>query len=146
MSDRIGIMINGRLEQLAPVHEVYSSPASLQAAEFLGPVNRFPAALLPRLECGPGAAALQHMPDSTMLYCRAESLQLIPDAEGNARIESVIFAGILVQIEAAVADIHGTEHRLQIFSLENGVHRGSRARVCLSHAAVLHNTEEESHA
>jgi putative spermidine/putrescine transport system ATP-binding protein len=42
MSDRVGVMRNGKLEQLAPPPEVYSRPATDFVAEFVGSVSRLP--------------------------------------------------------------------------------------------------------
>jgi putative spermidine/putrescine transport system ATP-binding protein len=40
IADRVGVMRDGRLEQLAPPTEVYSRPASAFVAEFVGLTNR----------------------------------------------------------------------------------------------------------
>jgi putative spermidine/putrescine transport system ATP-binding protein len=40
ISDRVGVMQNGRIEQLAPPTEVYSRPATAFVAEFVGLTNR----------------------------------------------------------------------------------------------------------
>ena len=45
ISDRIGVMSNGRLEQLAPPVEVYRHPASAFVARFVGTMNEFPATI-----------------------------------------------------------------------------------------------------
>jgi putative spermidine/putrescine transport system ATP-binding protein len=42
IADRVGVMRNGRLEQLAPPTEVYSRPATAFVAEFVGLTNRLP--------------------------------------------------------------------------------------------------------
>jgi putative spermidine/putrescine transport system ATP-binding protein len=42
IADRVGVMRNGRLEQLAPPTEVYSRPATSFVAEFVGLTNRLP--------------------------------------------------------------------------------------------------------
>jgi putative spermidine/putrescine transport system ATP-binding protein len=41
ISDRVGVMSRGRLEQLAPPAEVYQSPATPFVAEFIGVTNSF---------------------------------------------------------------------------------------------------------
>jgi putrescine transport system ATP-binding protein len=41
MADRIGVMDNGRLEQVAPPRKLYEAPASRWVAEFVGDVNLF---------------------------------------------------------------------------------------------------------
>ncbi len=43
ISDRIGVMSNGRLEQLGSPVEVYRSPANAFVARFVGTMNEFPA-------------------------------------------------------------------------------------------------------
>ncbi len=44
MSDRVGVMSNGRLEQVGTPHEVYQSPASPFVARFVGSINEIPTA------------------------------------------------------------------------------------------------------
>ena len=45
IADRVGVMSNGRLEQLAAPSEVYSKPASAFVARFVGSMNEFPATI-----------------------------------------------------------------------------------------------------
>ncbi len=42
LADRVAILSNGRVEQIAPPREVYDAPASGLVMEFLGEVNRLP--------------------------------------------------------------------------------------------------------
>jgi len=44
MSDRVGVMSNGCLEQIGAPHEVYQSPASPFVARFVGSINEIPSA------------------------------------------------------------------------------------------------------
>ncbi|HEV7756797.1 MAG TPA: ABC transporter ATP-binding protein [Mycobacteriales bacterium] len=46
MADRVGVMRNGRLEQVAPPDEVYARPATPFVAEFVGAMNRLPGRLV----------------------------------------------------------------------------------------------------
>ncbi len=48
ISDRVGVMSNGRLEQLASPVEVYRHPSSAFVARFVGSMNEFPATVLGR--------------------------------------------------------------------------------------------------
>lgn len=139
MSDRVGIMIDGRLVQLGSVDEVYAHPVTVQAAEFLGPVNRFTARWLNAMRLNPSAtAATADLPGDTRLYCRAESMAITPDPEGKGTVEAVTFIGILVlyRVRLDVPDDHPTAKTdsplLSIFSLEDGLHPGTRVRVQLS--------------
>jgi putative spermidine/putrescine transport system ATP-binding protein len=45
MADRVGVMRDGRLEQVAEPAELYSRPATAFVAEFVGTMNRLPAEL-----------------------------------------------------------------------------------------------------
>jgi putative spermidine/putrescine transport system ATP-binding protein len=42
MADRVGVMRDGRLEQIATPSELYSTPATAFVAEFVGTMNRIP--------------------------------------------------------------------------------------------------------
>ncbi len=141
MSDRVGIMIDGQLRQLGPVDEVYSRPASLDAARFLGPVSSFPADALNAMETSPAVEALRQQPNSklslpdTLLYCRAESLSITLDASGNAVIEEVRFVGVLVLYLVRLR-FRERETPLHVFSLENGLEPGARVRVRVSQVCI----------
>jgi spermidine/putrescine transport system ATP-binding protein len=52
MSDRVGIMHRGVLEQLGPPRDVYHRPRTLFVADFVGASNRFPATITDRLPDG----------------------------------------------------------------------------------------------
>ncbi len=56
LSDRLVVMNQGRVEQVGQPTEVYSSPASVFAAQFVGNANVLPVEVL---ECGPADALLQ---------------------------------------------------------------------------------------
>ena len=45
MSDRVGVMKDGKLEQIATPSELYSEPATAFVAEFVGTMNRIPGRL-----------------------------------------------------------------------------------------------------
>jgi putative spermidine/putrescine transport system ATP-binding protein len=115
MSDRIGIMLDGRLRQYASPREVYLRPADEETARFLGPVNRVEPAL----------AALLGLPAETALL-RPESLCLSPDDDGPGRIESVHFAGHYISYQVS---LHGTV--LTVYSLAPAGEPGRRVRVRL---------------
>jgi putative spermidine/putrescine transport system ATP-binding protein len=53
ISDRVGVMSNGRLEQLGPPTEVYRHPSSAFVARFVGSMNELPAVVR-----GPDAVAV----------------------------------------------------------------------------------------
>src|SRR5262249_57894116 len=45
MADRVGVMSQGRLEQIAAPDELYTDPATAFVAEFVGVMNRIPGEL-----------------------------------------------------------------------------------------------------
>ncbi len=45
MADRVGVMRDGRLEQVAAPSELYAHPATAFVAEFVGTMNRIPGEL-----------------------------------------------------------------------------------------------------
>ena len=87
MSDRIGILLDKRLEQFDTPENVYFSPASPEAAAFLGPVNRIPAELIQHFL--PTSAAGGKANGMTV---RPENLE-ITGGNGPGRITEKTFAG-----------------------------------------------------
>ena len=88
ISDRIGVMSNGRLEQLGTPTEVYRTPANPFVARFVGTMNEIPATV-----AGPGAAQVAGHTVATdtgalaagasvNLLARPEDLSLVDGGEG----------------------------------------------------------------
>ena len=46
MADRVAVMFEGRIVQIAPPEELYERPSSRRVADFIGTMNRFPARVL----------------------------------------------------------------------------------------------------
>ncbi|HCY87790.1 MAG TPA: ABC transporter ATP-binding protein [Desulfobacteraceae bacterium] len=86
MSDQIGILLDKRLEQFDTPENVYFSPASADAATFLGPVNRIPVELIHHFL--PASAA----GGKKSLTVRPENLEIAP-GKGPGRITEKTFAG-----------------------------------------------------
>ncbi|MCG8532488.1 MAG: ABC transporter ATP-binding protein [Desulfovibrionales bacterium] len=100
MSDKIGIMLHGRLEQFATPAELYHSPRSVDVAAFLGPVNEVTQSLcdalhLPKNLIPKGAATA---------LIRPEQLQLSRGTQ--ATITRVHFGGHYVKY---TLDVRGEE-------------------------------------
>ncbi|MEI6401766.1 MAG: ABC transporter ATP-binding protein [Actinomycetota bacterium] len=89
ISDRIGVMSNGRLEQLGTPTEVYRSPANAFVARFVGSMNAIPATVV-----GPDAVQVngrtiattisQAVGSAVTLLVRPEDLSLVGEADGMA--------------------------------------------------------------
>ena len=96
MSDRVGVMNRGRLEQLGTPREIYDAPATRFVAEFVGAANLLEGDLARRLADGASCALL-----------RPERIRL--GAESGARARGVVaesqyfgsFVRLRVQIDAA---------------------------------------------
>jgi putative spermidine/putrescine transport system ATP-binding protein len=95
MSDRILLMNGGEAEQIASPHELYFSPCSRFAAEFIGSST-----LLPAEVCGSGAVRLE---DGTVvqvnrgaksgkghLMIRPESVAVIPPGQAQAGANALV--------------------------------------------------------
>ena len=117
MSDRIGILLDGRLEQYDTARTVYFSPASWAAARFLGPVNMLPKSVHPMLEWPDGA------PEDELVFSRGEGLELIPDPGGAWEIEEIRFVGILI-----LYTILNGDTRLKVYCVGEGLETGDRVR------------------
>lgn len=90
MSDRLGVLLNGRLQQFDTPKQVYFNSASPDVANFLGPVNKIPEGLFPLFQVN-GYASGQIR--SGQILARPENLAMTPDTDGPGRITEKTFAG-----------------------------------------------------
>ena len=113
MSDRVGVMQAGRLEQLGTPAEVYSSPATRFVAEFVGSVSRVPGRLVApgtvdvlghRLTIPATSGAALPVGTDVNVLVRPESVRVRPAAEGPAVIARASFLGASVRVVAALPD------------------------------------------
>jgi len=116
MADRVGVMRNGRLEQLGAPAEVYSRPTTDFVAQFVGSVSRLPGHVTT-----PGTVSVlgtevavphrsgEELPTGTAVdvLVRPESIRLRPSPEGRAIVARASFFGATVRVVAALPD--GTE-------------------------------------
>jgi iron(III) transport system ATP-binding protein len=100
MGDRVGILYDGRLEQVGTPQEVFQAPATRFVAEFLGIPDFLPARVTQQgLETELGLAhshAAVHLPLGTGVdvLVRPDDLALRQDPEGGARIARCVFRGM----------------------------------------------------
>src|SRR6476646_1110751 len=107
VADRVGVMNAGRLDQIAPPAELYSSPATPFVGEFVGLSNRLPArvegetaeVLGTRVPVLSGSAT-----GAGLALVRPESVSFVPDPAGGARIVSISFLGPVSRAKAALED------------------------------------------
>ncbi|GAB7080808.1 ABC transporter ATP-binding protein [Megalodesulfovibrio paquesii] len=117
MSDRLALLLDGRLIQCGTAQELYHSPATAEAAAFLGPVNTIPPALQQALEWPVRAEPL---------LLRPEALHLEPAPDGPAVVEAATFAGHFWKYQ-----LRAVGHSLLVYSTMNGCAPGDRVRVLL---------------
>ena len=140
VADRVGVMSQGTLEQLAPPAELYANPTTPFVAEFVGLNNRVPAQVeggqvhvlggrVPALEgsisSGQGTAMV-----------RPEAVTVVGDADGDARVTSVAFLGPISRVHVETAD--GSLLTAQMSSSQaREFGPGERVRLGVEEAAVL---------
>jgi putative spermidine/putrescine transport system ATP-binding protein len=131
MSDRVAIMNEGRIEQLADPRTLYTRPASLFALNFVGLSTRIAGTVVGSrdgtvdVETNVGRlSAMGNFVDgaSVVVAARPEQLRPAADVGGNAvsgRIHSVVFQGsrTLVEVDAGrgerlLAELSGREAAL----------------------------------
>ncbi|MEE4111636.1 MAG: ABC transporter ATP-binding protein [Desulfobacteraceae bacterium] len=90
MSDRIGVLLDGRLKQFDTPKRVYFNSAFPDVAKFLGPVNTIPERFFPlmRVNGYPSGQVL-----SGQILARPENLAMTPDDDGLGCIAEKTFAG-----------------------------------------------------
>ncbi|WP_206051733.1 ABC transporter ATP-binding protein [Nocardioides ferulae] len=139
VADRVGVMNEGRLEQIATPAQLYAAPATPFVGEFVGLSNRLPATvegghahvLGTRVPVLPGSAS-----GSGLALVRPESVQLTLDEQGSARVATVAFLGPLSRVTATLPD--GTDVVAQVRSADAvELTAGQRVRLQVSPAPVL---------
>jgi putative spermidine/putrescine transport system ATP-binding protein len=109
ISDRVGVMRTGRLEQLDTPSEVYSNPATEFVAQFVGSVSRLPGEMVDRgtvsvlgsiVTVPAGASADLPAGTEVDVLVRPESVLIAPSPEGQAVVARVSFLGATVRVVA----------------------------------------------
>jgi putative spermidine/putrescine transport system ATP-binding protein len=107
MADRVGVMHDGRLEQIATPDELYDRPATPFVAEFVGVMNRIPASLLELLGASGLAADLtphRERPGSAVdVLVRPEGLRITASPTGNGIVVGRTFLGQLTRVSVRLS-------------------------------------------
>jgi len=140
VADRVGVMNQGRLEQIAAPAELYANPATRFVAEFVGLNNKLPAqvsggtaavlgATVPTIE-GSIATGSGHA------MVRPESLAVSLDGTANATVVSVNFLGPISRVYCRVDG--GQDVMAQVASsLAVRLSPGQRVSVTVEPTALL---------
>jgi putative spermidine/putrescine transport system ATP-binding protein len=110
MADRVGVMRDGSLEQIAVPSELYTRPATAFVAEFVGTMNRIPG----ELTSGGQATALGMVtdvqsscadvpPGAVDVLVRPENLRIAAIAGGNGIVTSRTFLGSVTRIHVLLS-------------------------------------------
>ncbi len=107
MADRVGVMREGRLEQIATPDELYDRPATPFVAEFVGIMNRIPASLLELLGASALAADLVPRRESPArgvdMLVRPEGLRITASPSGNGIVVGRTFLGQLTRVSVRLS-------------------------------------------
>jgi putative spermidine/putrescine transport system ATP-binding protein len=106
VADRVGVMSQGKLEQLAAPADLYANPATPFVAEFVGLNNKVPAEVSGGRAhlLGTSVPALEGSVAKGLAMVRPESVTITADPAGTATISSVAFLGPISRVYAALAD------------------------------------------
>ncbi len=108
VADRVGVMSQGRLEQLAAPAELYANPATPFVADFVGLNNKVPAqvsggrAVL--LGVSVPALAGSVTSGAGLAMVRPESVTLTADRAGTSSVSSASFLGAISRVTVAMPD------------------------------------------
>jgi putative spermidine/putrescine transport system ATP-binding protein len=103
MADRVGVMSDGRLEQIAAPDELYTHPATAFVAEFVGVMNRIPGELHADDQVtalGSTVPVRGHRPVQTAVdvLVRPEGLRLEAVENGNGIVTTRTFLGSVTRV------------------------------------------------
>jgi putative spermidine/putrescine transport system ATP-binding protein len=140
VADRVGVMKEGRLEQLAAPADLYANPATPFVAEFVGLSNR----LVGQVRDGEVRVLDTSLPlldgsitsgEGTAMV-RPEALDLTLDPAGGATVTAVAFLGPFSRVHCVLDD--GTAVSAQMSSSAAREFRpGNRVRIDVERAGVL---------
>jgi putative spermidine/putrescine transport system ATP-binding protein len=110
MADRVGVMKDGSLEQIAVPSELYMRPATAFVAEFVGTMNRIPG----ELTSGGQATALGTLidvqsscadvpPAAVDVLVRPEGLRIAAVASGNGIVSHKTFLGSVTRVSVLLS-------------------------------------------
>ena len=144
MSDRVGVMKDGKLEQIATPSELYSEPATAFVAEFVGTMNRIPGRLdgtgdqvsaLGQTVPVTGGAADALAGDVDVLV-RPEGLDIAAGPNGNGIVADRTFLGSTTRISVLLDGDHMVKVD-QPSTVAAGLPPGTSVQISLPGSAVL---------
>ncbi len=122
MADRVGVMRDGRLEQVAAPSELYAHPATAFVAEFVGTMNRIPGELegdgrvhvlgstlptkgdQPEGSGGASGSGRASRPGPVDVLVRPEDLRLTATPAGSGIVTIATFLGSLTRVSVLLSE------------------------------------------
>ena len=108
MSDRIGVMREGRLVQVGTPREIYETPATVDVAKFVGAANVLEATVVAPGSVDIGgrrfAASEANHAGRVVVMIRPERIH-VGSGDTPATVERIIFAGSILRITVRVGDV-----------------------------------------
>ena len=140
MADRVGVMSDGRLQQLDTPQELYAHPRNAFVADFVGLMNRVPTTVTDGravvLGVGVGTVDGSVAAGAGTALVRPEQLLVRPDDSGSAEVMFVQFSGAISRVRVRTAD--GSELVAQITgSALGGLTVGARCSLGLDAERLL---------
>jgi putative spermidine/putrescine transport system ATP-binding protein len=140
VADRVGVMSQGKLEQLAEPADLYAHPATAFVAEFVGLNNKVPAEVSSGTAqvFGTSVPALDGSITSGtgLAMVRPESVTVTADPHGSASVSSVAFLGPISRVHSLMPD--GSLVTAQMASSQaNGFAVGERVTLGVEPTGVL---------
>ncbi len=137
IADRVGVMRDGTLEQIATPDELYAQPASAFVAEFVGIMNRIPGDMLDLLGGATATASSGTAGTAGMdALVRPEGLAITPSRTGNGIVTSRTFLGQLTRLNVRLSGDVEVQVDQQS-TLSAGISPGDPVEVSLRDAPVL---------
>jgi putative spermidine/putrescine transport system ATP-binding protein len=122
VADRVGVLRDGRLEQVAGPDELYERPATAFVAEFVGTMNRLPAVLadgeVQLLGARRPVAGAAPPEGAVVALVRPEALLVTADPGGGGRVVTRTFSGASTRLLVVLPD--GVEVRVDLPSAVSG--------------------------
>ncbi len=122
MSDRVGLILNGRLVQYDRASEVYGNPTSMEAARFLGPMNVVPPHMREFMDMEAGVA--EDFKVDEEMHVRPEALRMVREEGAPGLVAEMAFAGHYTKYRVLLGDT-----AFVIFDRRTGIRVGDRVRL-----------------
>lgn len=124
MSDRVGVMSAGKLQQVGSPKEIYTRPVNRFVASFIGETNFLPATVVPggvKLTTGDVVEVATRETGAVTLAVRPEQVRIVGASEAGAiaaRVKFLVYFGTDTHCHLALAD--GTEVVARVQSPASG--------------------------